>query len=73
MSNSSEIGLIGYESSELSNKTDNSSKNASGNLLNVQSVVLDKILDDPQTKDVVVMEVFIHISIFQIKKTKQTF
>jgi hypothetical protein len=61
--NGSDIALI----------TDNSFKSKNGNLLNIQSVVLDKILDDPQTQEVVVMEVCFTISIKLFFKFKTIF
>jgi hypothetical protein len=61
--NGSDIALI----------RDDSFKNRNGNLLNIQSVVLDKILDDPQTQEVVVMEVCFTISIKLFFKFKTIF
>ncbi len=48
------MGLIGDESFNITNRTDDSLKGKNSTPLSVQSVVLDKILDDPQTQEVVV-------------------
>jgi hypothetical protein len=65
MSNHSGTKLIRDQSSKATDATDNSLKtkrNDTGNLLNVQSVVLEQLLADPEMQEVVVMEVYIYIS-----------
>ena len=59
MSNNSEISLIHHQSFETTGKIDNSPRNNANdsNPLNIQSVVLDKLLGDPDMQEVVVMEV----------------
>ena len=62
MSNNHETTAIRNQSPRISGKTDNSSKTKAsysnnGNLLNVRSVLLEKVLDDPEMQEVVVMEV----------------
>ncbi len=64
MSNNSGTTLIPDQSSTATDESNNSLKNKktstnNGNLPNVQSTLLDKILDDPEMKEVVVMEVYI--------------
>lgn len=64
MSNNSETALIRDQSPEATDGTETSSKNQqhntdNGNVLNVQSIVLDKLLADPEMQEVVVMEVSI--------------
>jgi len=68
MSNISGTALIREQSSTTTSEIDNSLKIKknyidNGNLLNVQSVVLGKLLDDPDMQEVVVMEVYISNSI----------
>ncbi len=66
MSNHSGTVLIRDQLSKATDETDNSLKtkrNDTGNLLNVQSVVLEQLLADPEMQEVVVMEV----SIYQIE------
>jgi hypothetical protein len=68
MSNISGTALIREQSSTTTSEIDNSFKIKknyidNGNLLNVQSVVLGKLLDDPDMQEVVVMEVYISNSI----------
>ncbi len=63
MSNHSGTALIRDQSSKVTDATDNSLKtkrNDTGNLLNVQSVVLEQLLADPEMQEVVVMEVSIY-------------
>lgn len=59
MSNNSETSLIHHQSFETTGKIDSSSRNKANdsNPLNIQSVVLDKLLGDPDMQEVVVMEV----------------
>jgi hypothetical protein len=63
MSNHSGTVLIRDQLSKATDETDNSLKtkrNDTGNLLNVQSVVLEQLLADPEMQEVVVMEVSIY-------------
>ncbi len=64
MSNNSETTLIQDQSSRATDELDNLFKNKitstnNGTLPNVQSSLLEKILDDPEMQEVVVMEVYI--------------
>lgn len=59
MLSNSKTALIRDQSPEEIAETDNSLKNNNnGNLLNIQSIALEKLLDDPDMQEVVVMEVF---------------
>lgn len=60
MSNNSETSLIRHNSFQTTDQTSSSLKNNSNdaNPMNIQSVVLDKLLGDPDMQEVVVMEVF---------------
>ena len=58
MSSEDEAERIREQSPEVSNEIDNISKIPDdGNTVNARSIVLDKLLDDPQMQEVVVMEV----------------
>ncbi len=64
MLNTSETALIQNQSFDTTNEIDISLTNKktnpdNGNMLNVKSVVLEKLLDDPEMQEVVVMEVYI--------------